>query len=113
ATNSLPFGRLNQTIALSKSQLKPLGEMSLNKIHVKTAAGRELLCQAVDRDGDHQPDKIIFQADFAPHQTKHFYVYVGKKHMYSPEQFKAYGRFVRERFGDFAWENNRIAQRVY
>jgi hypothetical protein len=113
ATNNLSFGRLNQTIKLTTNQLKPLGRIALNKIHIKTAAGRELLCQPVDTDGDYHPDGVIFQADFGPHQTRHFYVYIGKKHVYKPQQFKAYGRFNKKRFGDFAWENNRIADRVY
>ncbi|HKI46229.1 MAG TPA: DUF4861 family protein [Balneolales bacterium] len=113
AVNKLSFGRLNQTIELSSDQLKPLGNVDLNRIHVQDAAGRELLCQAVDTDGDYHPNEIIFQADFAPRQTRHFIVYVGEKHMYKSSRFKAYGRFVRERFDDFAWENDRIAHRTY
>ena len=113
AVNKLGFGRMNQTIELSADQLKPLGDVDLNTIHVKDAAGRELLCQAVDTDGDYHPNEVIFQADFAPNQTRQFTVYVGKKHMYKRSQFKAYGRFVCERFDDFAWENDRIAHRTY
>jgi hypothetical protein len=33
--------------------------------------------------------------------------------VYTREQFKAYGRFVRERRDDFAWENDRVAHRMY
>lgn len=113
AVNKLSFGRLNQTIKISANQLKPLGKVDLDRIHVKDAAGRELLCQAVDSNGNYHPDEVIFQADFAPHQTRHFIVYVGKKHLYKVKQFKAYGRYVRERHGDFAWENDRIADRAY
>jgi hypothetical protein len=58
-------------------------------------------------------DRVIFQADFAPGETKHFIASVGAKWVYSKEQFKAFGRFVRERFDDFAWENDRIAHRMY
>jgi hypothetical protein len=113
AANDLSFGRLNQTIKLTSKQLKPLGKIDLNRIHIKTAAGRELLCQAVDTDGDYHPDEVIFQVDFGPEQTQHFYVYVGGRQFYKPAQYKAYGRFVRERFDDFAWENDRIAFRTY
>ncbi len=113
AVNELSFGRLNQTITLSAAQLKPLGDVELEKIHVQTAAGRELLVQAVDSDGDHRPDEVIFQTDFRPNQTRYFVVHVGKPHLYRADQYKAYGRFVRERFGDFAWENDRIIQRTY
>jgi len=113
AENELSFGRLNQTIELSSDQLKPLGKVSLNSIHIKDGSGREIICQAIDTDGDYRPDKVIFQADFAPEQTRYFYVYEGERHLYQPEQYKAYGRFNRERFDDFAWENDRIAQRTY
>ncbi|HKJ32252.1 MAG TPA: DUF4861 family protein [Balneolales bacterium] len=113
AVNELPFGRLNQTVVISANQLQELGKVDLIRIHVKDAAGRELICQAVDTNGDYHPDEVIFQADFAPHQTRHFIAYEGKRHLYKAKQYKAYGRFVHERFGDFAWENDRIADRAY
>src|SRR5581483_6079764 len=90
ATNKLQLARPSQTIELSSKQLQPLGAKSLNTVHVKDEAGKEVLCQAVDVDGDFKPDNVIFKEDF-----------------------KAYGRFVRERFDDFAWENDRIAHRMY
>jgi len=113
AVNNLGIARPSQTIELSAEQLAPLGEKDLRKIHVKDADGKELLCQAVDTDGDYHPDEVIFQADFAQGATNSFTVTVGKKWDYTKDQFKAYGRFVRERFDDFAWENDRIAHRTY
>jgi hypothetical protein len=115
AVNKLQFARLHQTIELSANQLAPLGEKDLNKIHVKDDTGKEVLCQAVDTDFDayHTPDIVIFQADFGPRETKTFTVSTGAKQVYTKDQFKAYGRFVRERFDDFAWENDRIAHRMY
>ncbi len=113
ATNKLQLARPSQTIELSSKQLQPLGAKSLNTVHVKDEAGKEVLCQAVDVDGDFKPDNVIFQADFAPGESKMFTLSVGKKVEYTKEDFKAYGRFVRERFDDFAWENDRIAHRMY
>jgi hypothetical protein len=115
AVNKLALARPSQTIELSAKDLVSLGEKDLEKIHVKDASGHELLCQAVDTDYDdfHKPDILIFQADFEANQTKTFVVTVGKKHLYKKEDFKAYGRFVRERFDDFAWENDLIAHRTY
>ena len=115
AVNKMPIARSSQTIELSAKDLAPLGENDLTKIHVKHASGPELLCQAVDTDYDdyHKPDIVIFQADFAPGETKMFTVYAGKKQEYKKDDFKAYGRFVRERFDDFAWENDLIAHRTY
>jgi hypothetical protein len=115
AVNPSSFARASQTIELSAKQLAPTGEADLTKIHVQDATGKELLCQAVDTDFDdyHKPDMVIFQSDFAAGETKTFTVTAGAKQTYKPEQFRAYGRFVRERFDDFAWENDRIAHRTY
>lgn len=115
AVNRLPIARPGQTIEITAKDLQPLGENDLSKIHVTDSSGKELLCQAVDTDYDdyHKPDVVIFQADFTPNQTKTFVVAAGKKHEYTKEDFKAYGRFVRERFDDFAWENDLIAHRTY
>jgi hypothetical protein len=115
AANRLPLARASQTVELTAAQLAPLGEKNLAKIHVRDAAGKHVPCQAVDTDGDalHQPDIVLFQADFAANETKTFTVETGAKQEYKREQFKAFGRFVRERFDDFAWENDRIAHRTY
>ncbi len=113
AANRTQIARPNQTLELSAGDLAVLGEKDLTKIHVRDEAGRELLCQAVDADGDYTPDRLIFQADFAADQTRTFQVAAGAKRVYAKDQFRAYGRFVRERFDDFCWENDRIAHRMY
>src|SRR5437867_3698650 len=78
AINKLPIARPNQTIELSAKDLAPVAN-ALTRIHVKDAAGKELLCQAVDIDYDarHKPDILIFQTDFAPGETKTFAVSAG------------------------------------
>ena len=115
AVNKLKVARQNETIELTAEALAPLGEKDLMKIHVRDGAGKEVLAQAVDTDYDdyHKPDMLIFQADFGPNETKTFALTAGPKREYSKEEFRAYGRFVRERFDDFAWENDRIAHRTY
>ncbi|MBP1596936.1 MAG: hypothetical protein H6Q05_2313 [Acidobacteria bacterium] len=65
AVNRLQIARPSETIELSSKDLAALGAKDLTMIHVKDAAGKELLCQAVDTDGDYTPDLLIFQADFA------------------------------------------------
>ncbi len=115
ATNKLALSRSSQTIELSVKDLAPLNAKSLNLIHVMDSAGKELVCQAIDNDGDELRtfDAVIFQADFAAGETKTFTASVGSKQVYQKEEYKAFGRFVRERFDDFAWENDRIAHRTY
>jgi len=115
AVNKLKTARASETIELTAQALAPLGEKDLMKIHVRDSAGKEVLAQAVDTDYDdyHKPDTLIFQADFGPNETKTFTLTAGAKREYSKEDFRAYGRFVRERFDDFALENDRIAHRTY
>jgi hypothetical protein len=115
ATNKLQLPRTSQTIELSAKDLAALDDKNIETIHVKDSSGKEVLCQAVDTDFDeiHKRDTLIFQADFAPGETKIFTVSVGKKHSYKKEDFKAYGRLNQERFDDYAWENDLIAHRTY
>src|ERR1051325_9111553 len=115
AVNKLKLARASETIEITAQVLAPLGEKDLTKIYVRDESGKDVLAQSVDTDYDdyHKPDVLIFQADFAPSETKTFTVTTGKKREYKKEDFRAYGRFVRERFDDFAWENDRIAHRTY
>ena len=115
ASNKLKIARPGETIELTAQTLASLSGKDLTKLHVRDAAGNEVLAQAVDTDYDdfHKPDVLIFQADFAPNETKTFTITTGKKREYKKEDFRAYGRFVRERFDDFAWENDRIGHRTY
>jgi len=115
AVNKLKAARQGETIELAAKDLAALGEKDLMKLHVFDTSGKEVLSQSVDTDYDdfHKPDTLIFQADFAANETKTFTVKAGAKREYKKDDFRAYGRFVRERFDDFAWENDRIAHRTY
>jgi len=115
AVNTLKLARQSETIELTTRDLAPLAEKDLTKLHVRDSSGKEVLAQSVDTDYDElrKPDMLIFQADFKPGETKRFTVFAGAKREYTKDDFRAYGRFVRERFDDFAWENDRIAHRTY
>ena len=115
ATNKLKIARDSETIELTALALAALSEKDLTKLHVRDSSGKEVIAQSVDTDYDdyHKPDLLIFQADFAPGETKTFTIVAGRKREYVKDDFRAYGRFVRERFDDFAWENDRIAHRTY
>ena len=115
AVNKLNRARQNETIELSLKDLAPLAEKDLNKLHVRDSSGKELVAQSVDTDFDElrKPDLLIFQSDFAASETKTFTVSAGKKREHTKDDFRAYGRFVRERFDDFAWENDRVGHRTY
>ena len=115
AVNKLKIARHGETLELTAKDLAPLAEKDLLKLHVFDGSGKEVLSQSVDTDYDdyHKPDVLIFQADFAPGETKTFTVRAGSKRTYTKDDFRAYGRFARERFDDFAWENDRVGHRTY
>lgn len=115
AKNELDVARPSETIVLSmKDVSKTLQVSDWKKIHVTDQiSGQELLTQGVDLDGDGAADLLLFQSDFKAGETRSFTLKGGEPKALTKEQFKAYGRFVRERSDDFAWENDRIAHRMY
>jgi hypothetical protein len=75
--------------------------------------GREVLSQAVDEDGDGTFDRLVFQSDFAPGEAAEFRVEPAAPRKAEFGDYRVYGRFVRERHDDFAWENDKVAFRIY
>lgn len=102
--SELPFARPAETVELTAAQLAPLGS-DLSRIHVFDG-GKEVLAQALD-------EGLVFQTDMPPKGERTFELRLGEKRTYSKDDFRVYGRFVRERFDDFAWENDRVAHRMY
>jgi hypothetical protein len=113
-TNPIAVPRANETLALTVAELgKAAPRLDLKNILVVDARGTPVLSQLVDTDGDESPDEIVFQTDLGASETKTFKLRVGQRHPASRTDFKVYGRFVRERHDDFAWENDVVAHRVY
>jgi len=106
--NDLPFPRAAETIELTTTQLG--ADPAL--VHVFDGP-REVLAQALDLDADGNAESLVFQADVTAKSEKSFELRVGDKRVYKKDDFRVYGRFVRERFDDFAWENDRVAHRMY
>ena len=113
--NPLDLARANETIVLDAARLRAtLPVDDVRKVHVRAeGSAKDLLVQAIDVDDDGVFDQLLFQADFAPRQTRVFTLAVGERQIASAQDYKTYGRFVRERRDDFAWENDRIAHRMY
>jgi hypothetical protein len=85
----------------------------VKKAQVVDGAGKEILSQLVDTDGDESPNELVFQTDLAAKESKTFKLKVGQRQLAARDDYKVYGRFVRERHDDFAWENDLIAHRMY
>ncbi|MDR1274725.1 MAG: DUF4861 domain-containing protein [Odoribacteraceae bacterium] len=76
---------------------------------ITDAEGFELPSQVL-YGGDGTPRSIIFQASAAPGATSAYMMLRGAPAEYARQVF---GRFVPERYDDFAWENALVAFRVY
>jgi hypothetical protein len=113
--NPIALVRPSETIVLDAAAIRAAVKVDdLRKVHVSDAAsGREVLAQALDLNDDGAFDQVVFQADLAANATRTFALTVGDRQVYTKDQFKAFGRFVRERRDDYAWENDRTAHRMY
>ncbi len=104
--NELPFARQSETVELTAAQLAPLGN-DPTRIHVfEKGSAREVLAQAFE-------GRLLFQTDVPARGERAYELKLGDKRVYKREDFRVYGRFNRERFDDFAWENDRVAHRMY
>jgi hypothetical protein len=114
-SNPIDLARPAETIVMAGADLKKaLAVDDIRKVYVKDEAnGADVLAQPVDLDDDGTFDELLFQTDLAPKQQKAFVLSIGARRVYTRDQFKVYGRFVRERRDDFAWENERTAHRMY
>jgi hypothetical protein len=111
--NDLSFARQSETVELTVADLAPLGG-DLTKIHAfEGTSEREVLVQGLDLDRDGAQESLIFQTDVPARGQRSFVLKAGAKRTYKASDFRAYGRFNRERFDDFAWENDRVAHRMY
>ena len=112
--NPLPAPRTAETIAVNLAEVRRLAlALEPGKTIVVDDKGQPVPSQLVDVDGDDGLDELVFQADLGARQTRRFELVVGQRPAPKREDFKVYGRFVRERHDDFAWENDRIAHRMY
>src|SRR5216684_2223611 len=111
--NDLPIARPTETVEIAASALVNLGS-DLTRVHVfDHDTGGEVLAQALDLDGDGIAESLIFQTDMKAMGVRSFDLRIGERVTYRKEDFHVYGRFVRERYDDFAWENDRVAHRMY
>ena len=85
--------------------VKKLMPLPSGKAYVVSNNNKEVLPSQLTYDG-----KLIFQTDL---KAKEAITYVIKTGAPVDFQAKTYGRFITERKDDFAWENDRVAFRIY
>jgi hypothetical protein len=111
--NELDMARPSQTIDLKWSDVAAaLPDVKPDRVVVTDSDGKQVVAQPIwlQPSKKKPADEFVFQADFAPNQTRSFTLAAGVPAPYDP---KVYGRWVPERHDDFAWENDRIAFRSY
>src|SRR3990172_388706 len=114
AQSQLDLAGREERVELAIASLSGLTAADLPRVRVREqASGHEVPAQAVDLDADGRFDQLVFQTEFGPRESKSFLLEVGEPRPPRKQDFRVYGRFVRERFDDFAWENDRIAHRMY
>jgi hypothetical protein len=80
-------------------------KVSSGKTYVVTNAKKEQIPSQVTYDG-----KLIFQTSIKVHEKLAFFIGTGAHKKFPP---LTYGRYIKERKDDFAWENDRVAFRIY
>lgn len=102
--NPLGIDRRSEMVEIPVERLSKV-KLSGDKTFVVTDSAGSVIPSQVTHDG-----LLIFQSGLGEGETARFTVSAGQ-----PREFtaKTYGRYAEERFGDFIWENDRVAFRVY
>lgn len=121
-THSLDAARPSETITVPWTEVNAaLPHALLQKLVVKDAAGRTLAHQVTNvaplaKDPEKRGaayGELIFQYDFAPGEKSATFTVEKTEAVVPAFPVKAFARYVPERLDDFAWENDKIAHRVY
>jgi hypothetical protein len=108
--NPLDESRDSETVSID---LKTLPYQIQNPSVYSEQSEKFILCQAVDNDGDGKNDELIFQANFGPGEAQVFNISEGNGVPEVNVVERTNAMFVPQRKDDFAWENDKIAFRVY
>jgi len=105
--------RSKETVALAETELKRVApSLELGKTLVLDGNGAPVVSQVVTGVNG-APAELVFQTDLAANGRMTFRLRQGERKPAAASDYKAYGRFVRERHDDFAWENDLVAHRMY
>ena len=86
------------------------------KLVVRDASGTSLPYQFTNFHPDNREglyDDVLFQHDFGPGEKSAAFTIERTPLPAAPFPARVFARYVPERYDDFAWENDRIAHRIY
>ncbi|WP_418983062.1 DUF4861 family protein [Alistipes sp.] len=108
-TNPTQTERDDETVEIAWNRIAALEGVTPDNVIVLDHDGRQVPSQVLFR-GSEEPQALIFQVDADALETERFAIKTGVREAY-PAQ--AFGRHVPERYDDYAWENNKVAYRLY
>lgn len=111
--NTLGFSR-QEIVAVPVSQLRSF--LDKNKeadLSIKDAAGAPVLYQWIDNDGDGNNDELLFQTNVEGHQKTIYTIVANSADPLPKSEISTFSRLVPERVDDYAWENDKVAFRMY
>ncbi|MEA3288379.1 MAG: DUF4861 family protein [Candidatus Marinimicrobia bacterium] len=109
-SNSLDLDRKNEMISISRSQLAGTINTDAKLKILDLETKQEISTQSLDLDQDGEWEELLLSVDLKPLEQRSFLIVNAEP---TGVDTLVYGRFVPERKDDFAWENNRIAFRMY
>jgi hypothetical protein len=121
-THTLAIARPAETISVPWSRIaESLPGAQIYHLEVKDASGHVLPYQVTNiaptlKDATGRGDaygELLFQHDFAAGENSAVFCIQKTDTITPPFPAKAFARYVPERLDDFAWENDRIAHRIY
>jgi hypothetical protein len=116
-THELDMARPREVIAIPFAQVAAvMPEARMYHLVVRDAKGRIVASQITNYEHDHRGvryDDLVFSHDFAAGEKRVTFTLENLATATAPEAPCAYARFIPERFDDLAWENDRIAHRMY
>ena len=107
--NPTQLDRDDETVEIAWSEVSALQGVTPENVVVLNDDKEQVPSQVLYR-GEAEPQALIFQTDADANETKHFQIVTGTREAYPAE---AFGRQVPERYDDYAWENNKVAYRLY
>lgn len=108
--NPSDLKREKETVEISWKDIKAKYPSATSKSIAVVNSNGEIIPHQLIAGDSLVSETLIFQVDVAPRSTAKYTIKKQESPNFTPE---VYGRAVPERMDDFAWENNRIAYRMY
>jgi hypothetical protein len=116
-SNELDGARPAAVVAVPFAEIAKLAPgLRMYHLIVRDPKGRALPSQITNYQHDHRGvayDDLVFSYDFAAGEKRAVFTLESTAAATPPEPPCVYARVVPERFDDMAWENDRIAHRMY